>query len=364
MIGQAGTDKGAADWIVNDVKVGNKSQFSQSGDVPGELFGATTTLVAGQAVYTSSSGANTASAVVDATPVNAGGATSATFISSATVIHAASPPVATLWTTDMTGTLGSNTTNFLDLMTPIVDNLDTTGSGLLRSQYNVWLASQSWTCGNSGVERCPVHQIWSYNDCESANTCTNGIVGSGRTFPNKHIDGMPVSNRAMTWTAYARLQTSGELYFDMGYCWDPFSNQLCGNATYPGAGISDPWKNIYYSGGNGDGTLVEPLVSQQGWMSGRTIFLGVATSTPTIAPMITLMQMRDSMQDYEYLNALNLSGQGTVVTNAIATWLTTSSTYNTDPVNFGAFTGTLVTARRTLGLKMHQLTYPGGGGPW
>ncbi len=42
VIGQAGTDKGAADWIVNDVKVGNKSQFSQSGDVPGDLFAATT----------------------------------------------------------------------------------------------------------------------------------------------------------------------------------------------------------------------------------------------------------------------------------------------------------------------------------
>ena len=31
-----------ADWIINDVKVGNRSQFSQSGDVPGELFAATT----------------------------------------------------------------------------------------------------------------------------------------------------------------------------------------------------------------------------------------------------------------------------------------------------------------------------------
>jgi hypothetical protein len=29
-------------WIVNDVKVGNRSQFAQSGDVPGEMFAATT----------------------------------------------------------------------------------------------------------------------------------------------------------------------------------------------------------------------------------------------------------------------------------------------------------------------------------
>jgi hypothetical protein len=31
-----------SDWIVNDVKVGNRSQFAQSGDVPGEMFAATT----------------------------------------------------------------------------------------------------------------------------------------------------------------------------------------------------------------------------------------------------------------------------------------------------------------------------------
>jgi hypothetical protein len=32
----------AGNWIVNDIKVGNRSQFSQSGDVPGETFAATT----------------------------------------------------------------------------------------------------------------------------------------------------------------------------------------------------------------------------------------------------------------------------------------------------------------------------------
>jgi hypothetical protein len=30
------------EWIINDVKVGNRSQFAQSGDVPGEMFAATT----------------------------------------------------------------------------------------------------------------------------------------------------------------------------------------------------------------------------------------------------------------------------------------------------------------------------------
>jgi len=37
-ISSAGTTGGAADWIVNDIKIGNRSQFSQSGDIPGDMF--------------------------------------------------------------------------------------------------------------------------------------------------------------------------------------------------------------------------------------------------------------------------------------------------------------------------------------
>jgi len=37
-ISAAGTSGGAADWIVNDIKIGNRSQFSQSGDIPGDMF--------------------------------------------------------------------------------------------------------------------------------------------------------------------------------------------------------------------------------------------------------------------------------------------------------------------------------------
>ena len=30
--------KNAADWVIGDIKIGNVSQFSQSGDIPGEMF--------------------------------------------------------------------------------------------------------------------------------------------------------------------------------------------------------------------------------------------------------------------------------------------------------------------------------------
>lgn len=37
-ISNQGTAGGAADWIVNDIKVAGKSQFCQAGDIPGDLF--------------------------------------------------------------------------------------------------------------------------------------------------------------------------------------------------------------------------------------------------------------------------------------------------------------------------------------
>ena len=37
-ISNAGTAGGAADWIVNDIKIAGRSQFLQSGDVPGDVF--------------------------------------------------------------------------------------------------------------------------------------------------------------------------------------------------------------------------------------------------------------------------------------------------------------------------------------
>jgi hypothetical protein len=37
-ISDAGTQGGAADWIVNDIKIAGRSQFLQSGDIPGDMF--------------------------------------------------------------------------------------------------------------------------------------------------------------------------------------------------------------------------------------------------------------------------------------------------------------------------------------
>jgi hypothetical protein len=41
IIEDANTEGGAADWIVNDLRIGNRSQFVQSGGIPGDLFATT-----------------------------------------------------------------------------------------------------------------------------------------------------------------------------------------------------------------------------------------------------------------------------------------------------------------------------------
>jgi hypothetical protein len=38
IIEDGNTEGGSADWIVNDLRIANRSQFAQSGDIPGDLF--------------------------------------------------------------------------------------------------------------------------------------------------------------------------------------------------------------------------------------------------------------------------------------------------------------------------------------
>ena len=41
IIAASGTKHGSADWLVNDIKVANQSQFCQAGDILGDMFSAT-----------------------------------------------------------------------------------------------------------------------------------------------------------------------------------------------------------------------------------------------------------------------------------------------------------------------------------
>lgn len=237
----------------------------------------------------------------------------------ATALHVASPPMPSLVTTDIASATTNGVLNGIDWMVVNLYLMDPKGGSLQRSAYNTWLAGNC--CSGSGPKR----QLWSYQSCETSYTCTNGTIGGrGATYPNYDIDGTPAANRAMEWMTYLHGQT-GELYYLLTYAWKD------GN---------DPWSNVYFFGGWGDGTLIYP---------GTTAKIGV--KNPIYLPSVRLKHIRDGMQDYEYLNELKAAGKGSFGSTQINSWIVNSYTFET--------TGTgLLSARMALGRALHQISYP------
>ena len=251
-----------------------------------------------------------------------------TIPNAATAMHGVSPMIPTLVTTDIAYTTSCGGLNYIDWM--VVDDVlmePVYNPGLTRSTYNTWL---SGNCCGAGS---PKRQVWAYLACGEGGTCTNGAPGgTSYSYPNYDIDGVPAANRAQEWLTFLHAET-GELYYDAEYCW------FLGN---------DPWTSQYFFGNNGDGSLIYPSTS--GTTNHVLASGGGALTDPIYLPSIRLKNMRDSMQDYEYLHELNSLGYGSTVTAQISTWITNSYTFET--------TGSgLIAARTNLGNFMHALSY-------
>jgi hypothetical protein len=242
----------------------------------------------------------------------------------AATLHATNPPMPSLVTANIQNATANGVLNGIDIMVPIINDLDPQGGSLQRSAYNAWLA------GSAGPKRL----LWSYQSCSSSGTCSNGTIGGAQaTWPNYNIDGVSVANRAMEWMSY-RNGVSGELYYNTTGCWQ-------GNSC--GVIPSDPWVGQYNFGGWGDGNLMYPGIPSK---------VGAGVTIPFWVPSIRVKQIRDGMQDYEYLKVLNAAGQGSVVNTQISAWISSSSSFET--------TGSgMQKARMALGAAIHQLTYSG-----
>jgi hypothetical protein len=253
----------------------------------------------------------------------------------ATTYHSTTPPIPVLITGNIANATTCGALNYVDWLVVPISDMEPEGRSLQRSTYNTWLAGNC--CGGSG----PARRLWSYNACGSAGTCTNGYPGSGVTYPNYDVDGLPAANRANEWMTYLHTQTA-ELYYAVTCAW-----QLA--SCYGGSAV-DPWTTVYAFGGWGDGTLLYPSTSLAS-VNHVTQPGGAQLATPIILPSIRLKHSRDGMQDYEYLNVLTNKGKGALVTTEINSWITNSYTFET--------TGSgLEAARMALGTAMHQLTYP------
>ena len=249
------------------------------------------------------------------------------------VLHATTPKTPALVTTWLDSATTNSALNNIDWMVVAINILEAEavngGGGLQRSTYNKWLAGNCCGAGS------PTRQLWSYQTCSSSGTCTNGIVGSGITYPNYNIDGVPAANRAMEWMTFFHQQ-SGELYNDTVSAWDTVGK--------------NPWtSSSYQSGGWGESNLIYPSTSYP------TNYVlasgGTALTHPIFLPSIRLKHIRDGMQDYEYLYKLNALGQGTYVNTQITNWITNSYTFETTGKG-------LLAARIALGTALHQLSYP------
>jgi hypothetical protein len=83
-------------------------------------------------------------------------------------------------------------------------------------------------------------------------------------------------NRAMGPLAFL-TGVDGELYYDTVYAYN----------------TKDPWKDVFEFGGNGDGTLFYP---------GTPARLGTKDHQPIVS--LRLKQIREGLEDYEYLHLL------------------------------------------------------------
>lgn len=153
----------------------------------------------------------------------------------------------------------------IDRWIPLINCLDAKPGYPSFCEESVGRAAYS----DLGQENAP----WFYQSCGS-HGCdeVGGEYFSG--WPSYMIDAPAVGNRIMQWLAW-RYRIGGELYH---------------NTTRAFGLGRDPWKSVYFHGGNGDGTFFYP---------GRPDVIGGRRHIPVESTRLKLL--RDGLEDYEYL---------------------------------------------------------------
>jgi len=156
---------------------------------------------------------------------------------------------------------------------------------------DIWTVPNRWMHGrptenfpfNTNLRRsydaiiAPGKELWWYHACGN-----HGCGGSETGYPSPMADLPAIYSRAFEWLTYqyqigyAAPGPQTQLYFDTVYAYQFATN--------------DPWKNIYYFTGNGDGTFFYP---------GRPDKIGGTKHIPI--PSIRLKMLREGIEDYEYL---------------------------------------------------------------
>jgi hypothetical protein len=191
--------------------------------------------------------------------------------SRAQAVKAAAPGLRTLLTTTIDAADENGITPYLDLIVPIINHMDGLEEPYLgdqRARYDQFLSR-------------PGKHLWLYQACDS-HGCAFGTTEPtnkpAANWPSYMVDASGARNRAMQWLVFLE-NASGELYYETALQ------------------LPNAWNSIFDFGGNGDGTLFYPgLPDRIGGWSGVPL------------PSIRLKQIRQGMQDYEWLKKVADAG--------------------------------------------------------
>ena len=230
----------------------------------------------------------------------------------AALLHQADPELDTLVTTDIQEAGPYDVEDDIDIWVPLINFIH-------LKPYNI-----CWSQQYAGDHRpdydglvAAGKRLWSYQSCMSHGCDVSATDECTRAWPSYMVDHTAIRNRIMGWQAY-RYDLSGELYFDVNYAY----------------GNSNPWVSQLHFGGNGDGNLFYP---------GRPADIGGTTHIPVES--IRLKQIRDGLEDYEYLLLLDQQVGRAAALSQISPVITNTYTYTTSPTQ-------LLDLRTTIGASL------------
>ena len=199
------------------------------------------------------------------------------------------------------------------------------------SDFPPWCFRDTRPDYDSWMKANPARELWMYQSCMSEG-CDSGIdlsLGCDKVPAHKHwpcesgwpslmIDAPAIMNRIFPSLGY-HYGASGELYWQTNYADTCTRENVVGNCPVSelpaGQWGMDAWTDQLIMGGNGDGNLLYPGTVDK---VGGSSFIPIAS--------IRLKQLRDGMEDNEYLHMLEaaagrkqaLALLGRVVTNAFS----------------------------------------------
>jgi hypothetical protein len=187
------------------------------------------------------------------------------------MVHGADPQFRTLVTNTAADASNAGVLSNIDVIVPVVNYIDGVAAPYLgdqRSTYDSFLQT-------------PGKQLWLYQSCMS-HGCAFGTNAPGNSdtggWPSYMVDASAAKNRAMEWVSFNERAT-GELYYETAEA------------------LPSAWTDQYQFAGNGDGTLFYP---------GTTTMIGGQTDVPVAS--IRLKQIRNGVQDYEWLHLVSKAG--------------------------------------------------------